>query len=244
MFNEKIKPPLVLTLICLIACGLLVAAYEATYTDTTGVITDKLTAGLTELYGSAEGFEMLKNDDGTVLTYEGVTSVLWDGENAAFEITADGYSTGGLHVLVGVGSNGAVSGVSIMTIGETPGLGTKVQNPDFLNQFRGVRYSDTVTEEAAPVKAKAVWGTTSQIKNLEIERQLEGSSASGFTLDAVTGASYSSNGMYTAVKTALSAYENMGMDAYFAPTLGYKENPVSLTGTEETVTEETKGADE
>lgn len=241
MFNEKIKPPLVLTLICLITCGLLVAAYEATYTDTTGVITDKLTAGLTELYGSADGFEMLKNDDGTVLTYEGVTSVLFDGENTAFEITADGYSTGGLHVLVGVNKGGAVSGVSIMTIGETPGLGTKVQNPDFLGQFKGIRYEDTVTEEAAPVKAKAVWGTKAEIKSLEIERQLDGDSASGFVLDAVTGATYSSNGMYSAVRTALSAYENMGMDVYFSPALGHKENPVSVDITDTAI--EQKGAD-
>ncbi len=227
MFNEKIKPPLVLTLICLITCGLLVAAYEATYTDTTGIITDKLTAGLTELYGSADGFEMLKNEDGTVLTYEGVTSVLWDGENAAFEITADGYSTGGLHVLVGIDKGGTVSGVSIMTIGETPGLGTKVQNPDFLGQFRGVRYEDTVTEEAAPVKAKAVWGTRAEIKSLEIEKQISGGSESGFTLDAVTGATYSSNGMYSAVKTALAAYGQMDIDTYFSPELGHSENPVN-----------------
>ncbi|MCM1023158.1 MAG: FMN-binding protein [Prevotella sp.] len=213
MFNEKIKPPLVLTLICIITCGLLVAAYEATYVDTTGVITDKLTAGLTEVYGSADGFEMLKNGDGTVVTCEGVTSVLWDGENAAFEITADGYSTGGLHVLVGVDKSGAVSGVSIMTIGETPGLGTKVQNQDFLNQFKGVRYRDTVTEETVPVKAKAVWGSKEEIRSLDIERQLNGSSGSGFVLDAVTGATYSSNGMYTAVKTALEAYENMDIGA-------------------------------
>ena len=41
MFNEKIKPSLVLTLICLITCALLVIAYEATYVDTTGVITDR-----------------------------------------------------------------------------------------------------------------------------------------------------------------------------------------------------------
>lgn len=242
MFNEKIKPPLVLTLICLITCGLLVAAYEATYTDTTGVITDKLTAGLTELYGSADGFEMLKNDDGTVLTYEGVTSVLFDGENTAFEITADGYSTGGLHVLVGVNKGGAVSGVSIMTIGETPGLGTKVQNPDFLSQFKGVRYVDTVTEEAAPVKAKAVWGSKAEIKSLDIERQISGGSESGFVLDAVTGATYSSNGMYSAVRTALSAYENMDMDVYFSPALGHKENPVSVDITGNAV--DRKGADE
>lgn len=209
MFNEKIKPPLVLTLICIITCGLLVAAYQATYTDSTGVITEKLTAGLTELYGSADGFEMLKNDDGSVLTYEGVTSVLSDGTNTAFEITANGYSTGGLHVLVGVDESGSVSGVSIMTIGETPGVGTKVQDEGFLSQFKGVMYEDTVTEETAPVKAKAVWGEMSEIQNLKMNAQLGASGGSDFTLDAVTGATFSSNGMYSAVKTALSAYNEM-----------------------------------
>lgn len=209
MFKEKIKPPLVLTLICVITCGLLVAAYQAAYTDSTGVITEKLTAGLTELYGSAEGFEMLKNDDGSVLAYEGVTSVLSDGTNTAFEITANGYSTGGLHVLVGVDESGSVSGVSIMTIGETPGVGTKVQDESFLSQFKGVRYEMTVTEEAAPIKAKAVWGEGSEIQKLKMDAELSEAGGSGFTLDAVTGATFSSNGMYSAVKTALSAYNEM-----------------------------------
>lgn len=211
MFQEKIKPPLVLTLICIITCGLLVAAYEATYVDTTGVITEKLTAGLTEVYGSAEGFEMLKNDDGTVLTYEGVTSVLFDGTNTAFEITADGYSSGGLHVLVGLDNTGAVNGVSVMTIGETPGVGTKVQDESFRNQFRGVVYENTVSAEntEATVKAKAVWGTRDEIKRLKIDAATSNSSGSGFELDAISGATFSSNGMYNAIKTALAAYEEM-----------------------------------
>ncbi len=211
MFNEKIKPPLVLTLICLIACGLLVAAYEATYVDTTGVITDKLTAGLTQVYGSAENYEMLLNDDGTVRTYDGVTSILSDGTNTAFEITADGYATGGLHVLVGLDENGSVKGVSIMTIGETPGLGTKVQNESFLSQFRGVSYGQTVVaDNGEPVKAKAVWGSRAEINSLEREAALEGTdNGNGFELDAVTGATLSSEGMYDAVKTALAAYNEM-----------------------------------
>ncbi len=211
MFKDKIKPPLVLTLICLITCGLLVAAYEATYVDNTGVITEKLTSGLTEVFGSADGFEMLKNDDGSVKTCEGVTSILSDGTNTAFEITADGYSTGGLHVLVGVDENGSVCGVSIMTIGETPGLGTKVQNEEFLSQFKGVKYEMTISEESGePVKAKAVWGSRAEITSLKMNAQLEdGGNGSSFTLDAVTGATFSSNGMYTAVKTALAAYDEM-----------------------------------
>ena len=206
MFNEKIKPPLVLTLICLITCGLLVAAYEATYVDNTGVITDKLAAGLTEIYGSSDGFEMLKNDDGTLKTFDKVTSVLSDGNATAFEITEDGYSTGGLHVLVGINNSGKVSGVSILTIGETPGLGTKVQNVSFTSQFTGLDLASTASsEESKPVKAFAVWGTREKIDRLKAEASEN--TGSGFTLDAVTGATLSSNGMYAAVKDALAAYD-------------------------------------
>ena len=210
-FKEKIKPPLVLTLICLITCGLLVAAYEATYVDTTGIITEKLQTGLTEVYGHFEDFEMLLNDDGTVMTYDGVTSVLSDGKYTAFEINADGYSKGGLHVLVGLDESGAVKGVSIMTIGETPGLGTKVQDSGFLSQFNGVNYGMTVSEDSGEsVDAKAVWGSRAEINTLKLEEALENTdSGDSFTLDAVTGATLSSNGMYSAVKTALAAYDQM-----------------------------------
>ena len=208
MFAEKIKPPLVLTLICVIACGLLVAAYEATYVDNTGIITEKLESGLTELYGSSDGFEMLKNDDGTVLKYDGVDSVLSDGTNTAFEITANGYSTGGLYVLVGINEYGAVQGVSIMTISDTPGIGTRVQNESFLNQFRGITQEMTVSEDSGEtVKAKAVWGTRAEINTLTMNTLAAGGDGSSFTLDALSGATFSSNGMYNAVKTALAAYE-------------------------------------
>lgn len=208
MFNEKIKPPLVLTLICLITCGLLVAAYEATYVDNTGVITEKLSAGLTEIYGSADGFEMLKNDDGSLKTFDKVTSVLSDGNVTAFEVTEDGYSKGGLHVLVGLDETGKVKNVSILTIGETPGLGTKVQDSGFLSQFTGLDASGLPSEaETAPVKASAVWGTRDRIDALSAAAS--GNVSDGFKLDAVTGATFSSNGMYAAVKDALSAYNEM-----------------------------------
>lgn len=213
MFGEKIKPPLVLTLICIIACGLLVAAYEATYVDTSGVITDKLTEGLTELYGSAGDFEMLKAPDGTVLTYDGVDSILTDGENIAFEVTADGYSSGGLHLLVGVAPDGTVQGVSIMDLNDTPGIGTRVRSDSFLSQFRGVsRKSINAGQKTDTVKAKAVWGTHNDINRLKTDAQaaaLSGSGEDSFTLDAETGATLSSNGVYKGVQTALAAYEEM-----------------------------------
>lgn len=171
--KEKIMPPLVLTIICVITSALLVLAYNLTYVDTTGVITDKLSAGLTELYGSADDFTMLLNDDGTVRTYDGVTSVIADSSgHTAFEITADGYSKGGLHLLIGFDENGAVCGISILTIGETPGLGTKVQDSAYLDRFKGITSPD-------------------------------------FQVDGITGATYSSKGMNSAVETAVNAYSKL-----------------------------------
>jgi len=212
MFKEKIKPPLVLTLICLITCGLLVAAYEATYVDNTGVMTDKLVSGINEVYGpgASDVFEILKNEDGSVLTYDGVSAVLSDGRCTAFEVIADGYSSGGLHCLVGLDAGGTVWKVAILTIGETPGLGTKVQDESFLRQFRGVNSRNLEVPAAEePVGAKAVWGTRDEIDVLAKAAVEVVGSTHGFTLDAVTGATKSSNGIYSAVKTALAAYEEM-----------------------------------
>ena len=61
--KEKIMPPLVLMLICSVCCALLVIAYELTYVDTTGMVTDKMKESLVEIYGTSDGFEMLKNED-------------------------------------------------------------------------------------------------------------------------------------------------------------------------------------
>ena len=136
---SKIKPPLVLTLICTVISAALIFVYNATYVDTTGIITDSLKEGLTEIYGEAE-YTMLKNEDGTVLTYDGITSVIVnDKKQVSFEVIADGYAKKGIHVLVGVSDNG-VEGISFIELGETPGLGTKVRDDsDFVKQFLGVK---------------------------------------------------------------------------------------------------------
>ncbi|MGN0696257.1 MAG: FMN-binding protein [Oscillospiraceae bacterium] len=211
MFKEKIQPSLVLTLICLIACALLVAAYEATYVDNTGVITDSMITGLEEIYGTSEGFSMKLNEDGSVYTPEGVTSVLTDENgNTAFEITADGYSGGGLHVMVGMSPDGAVSGVSILSIGETPGVGTRVQDESFLGQFNGLTYDKLPADSGEDTSAQKsyVWGSTEEIASLK-EAAEAVPAGDTFELDAVTGATLSSNGMNRAVTTALTAYNEM-----------------------------------
>lgn len=135
--QSKIKGPLVLTVICTVVSALLIIVYNATYVDTTGVITDALNTGLEEIYGSGN-YTMLKNDDGSVLTYDGITSVIVNDRNQiSFEVVTSGYSKNGIHVLIGVSDSG-VEGISFIELGETPGLGTKVRDDSsFVRQFIG-----------------------------------------------------------------------------------------------------------
>lgn len=172
--KEQVKPPLILLLICFVVSGLIVVVYKMTYVDTTGVLTDKLKAACVSAMGEGD-FEM------TTLTAEGVTSIVREksGKGFGFEVTADGYAKGGLHLLVGVDADGKVMGVSVITLGETPGLGTKVNTPEFLGKYKGKSGELTVVK-AAP--------------------------AADTEIQAITGATYSSKGMTEGVNAALGAF--------------------------------------
>ncbi len=55
----------------------------------------------------------------------------------AFKVVApDGYS-GNIEIMVGVDAAGAVTGVEILAHAETPGLGSRIAEPWFREQFRG-----------------------------------------------------------------------------------------------------------
>lgn len=162
--KEKIMPPLVLTLISVIVCALLVAANTATKDKIAKAQEDKFSKALTETFGKAD----YTSAD---ISIDGIDSVTCD-ENGRviFEVTADGYSKGGLHLLIGLDSSGAVENISFLSIGETPGLGTKVkEDKSFTEQFKGVSSPD-------------------------------------YDFSVITGATYSSKGMKSAVDLVLNAY--------------------------------------
>ncbi|MBQ8906385.1 MAG: FMN-binding protein [Ruminococcus sp.] len=161
--REKIVPPLVLLLICICVSGLLVLANAATKDKIRAAQEEKLKQSLVDVFGEAD-YQTLEQ------TYEGVTQVIRDDKNRViFDITVDGYAKDGLQLLIGIDESGAVCGISIVSIGETPGLGTKVQGDAFLEQFNGIN-------------------------------------SAAFTVDTITGATYSSNGMKKAVETVMKTY--------------------------------------
>lgn len=129
----KIMPPLVLMLISVIVCALLVAANAATKDKIVKAEEEKFNKSLSETFGKAD-YTSLN------LSYDGIESVTRDEKGRViFEIIADGYAKSGLHLLIGIDENGETMGISFLSIGETPGLGTKVETEkSFLEQFFGI----------------------------------------------------------------------------------------------------------
>ncbi len=164
--KEKIMPPLVLTIISVVVCGLLVCANALTKDKIETAQKEKTSASLSETFGEAEYNEISLDTlpDGVNAVYTG------DNGKTIFEITATGYAKDGLHVLIGFDENDSICGIGFLDIGETPGLGTKVkEEKSFTEQFLGV-------------------------------------SDEGYEFTPITGATYSSNGMKSAVDTAIKAY--------------------------------------
>jgi len=94
----------------------------------------------------------------------------------AYASEGHGYH-GAIEVMVGVDMNGTITGVSIMRHSETPGLGARIVELGFRKQFQGMKLSDDL--------------------NL---------STQGGKIDAISGATHSSQGVVSAVRKALEIF--------------------------------------
>lgn len=190
------RPAITLAAIVAIISALIIVMYNVTYVDTSGVLTDKQSAAAVAVYGgSPEDYSVvpaeIKDDNGNVTggwqmklaslpDADRVLKVIEKNDGSlAFDIKTKGYKDG-FDILVGV-KDGAVAGVAVVSVGEeTPGLGTKTNDPAFLDNFRGI------TGEAKIVKSAP---------------------AADGEVQAVTSATFSSRGVAKAVNIALAAYE-------------------------------------
>ena len=105
----------------------------------------------------AEEFTELTDD----ITNENVTGVFEakTGENDAgyvFQVNSSGYG-GKIQLMVGINGEGAVSGIKILSHTETPGLGSKAEDPTFTSQFKGL---PAETELAVGSDIQAITGAT------------------------------------------------------------------------------------
>lgn len=96
----------------------------------------------------ADDFILVEND-GSVPTIKEIYKTTKDGVDSGYCIlvTPNGYG-GPLSIMVGVSLDQTVLGVDIISLKETPGLGTKADNPDWLAQFKDAVASVKVVKQA------------------------------------------------------------------------------------------------
>jgi electron transport complex protein RnfG len=169
-------PTIVLMAICIVVSGLLIFAYNLTYVDTTGVLTDDLKEGCEAVFGEGEYTIMtVTNDDGSLVpvAFEGAVSVIKDAQgNCLVEVIASGFEKDSIHLVVGFNKDGDdVKGVGLIKIADSPSQSAKVSEKGFLDSFIGLKTPDEISG-----------------------------------VDVVSRATYSSKGIKSAVEAAVNVY--------------------------------------
>ncbi len=111
----------------------------------------------------------------------------------AFAVYGEGYG-GLIHIMVGINLQGEISGVKVLEHLETPGLGAKIEESSFSDQFKG--------------------------KSLENSQLVNGTLAvkkDGGDLDALTGATISPRGVAQAASAGLRIFQRHGPEILGLP---------------------------
>lgn len=181
-YKEYIAPVVVLVGICLVITFALafVNSITAPIIEENAIATAN--AARAELLPAADTFTAYDGD--LVVMEEGkvfVTESYIADNGSGMVVTVKTKSFGGLLTeMVGIDSDGAITGVKVTAHGDTPGLGTKAHDPAYLEQYKGMtEYADTA--------AKADPNVTH-----------------------VSGASISSNAVHYGVCAALEQFKAMG----------------------------------
>ena len=176
---------------CLIVAGLLGLVNLITLPRITELNWAKTVAAMQAVVANPESAEFsdaleLTDDMSAAASASGaqlsaVYPVSENGESAGYAVTvvASG-SQGNIEMMVGVDAEGVVTGVSIVTNSETPGIGSKVMSNE--TTASGVGVLDQFTGKSAA----------------------DGTLAVGSNVDAITGATVSSRGVTAGVNAALS----------------------------------------
>jgi electron transport complex protein RnfG len=124
------------------------------------------------------GSTNLGSKEGVSATVKGESQ---KGVLAGYAITANGrgYSSTPIQLVVGIGLDGKIKGIEILSMRETPGIGDRVNNGSFLNKYVGMANNDFMNK-TMPDRA-----------------------------DIITGATFSSRGVFSAVKAALGQYATL-----------------------------------
>ncbi|MDR2758738.1 MAG: FMN-binding protein [Spirochaetaceae bacterium] len=167
-----LKLGLVLTLYAVAACVGLAFVYSGTEKIIAQRQQADLEAALKELFPDMDGYEDITGElvsPDQAVDFEGQYGIRRGGAIIGAAIRASGASYGGkVVILVGVGTDGKISGVKILETSDTPGLGANAASPTyyvdrerkitFYGQFTGKPVTDpfTVKGDVAAITASTI----------------------------------------------------------------------------------------
>mgnify|MGYP001072342752 CR=1 FL=1 len=199
MKNKIVHDALILTAITLVAGFLLGLVHEITLEQIEKADYDKQQAAYRNLFADPASFEDYTDFDADAATQTaidaGFANDLVEGAQVALDgsgnqlgyvitVTSTEGSQANITLSIGVTNEGVLNGYATTSISETPGLGSKVADPDFKSQFEGKDVEEYTVEKAAAT-------SDSQIL-------------------AVSGATISSRAVTNAVNAGLAYFRSIG----------------------------------
>ena len=182
-YKEYYYPVIILTAICLATTFLLAVTYAIAKPVIDRNQAAAADATRAELLASADSFtqaditEFASSSDGKAQVCDVYTADNGSGAVMTVKTTSFG---GELTMMVGMDADGKITGVKVTDHADTPGVGTKDQDPEYLAQYQGM---DALTSE--DVKKEA-----------------------GFSF--ITGASVSGTAIHKGVYAALEQFKALG----------------------------------
>lgn len=157
--KEYAAPTVVLFVICIVAAFLLAVTNNVTAPKIEEVNAENEAKSRQIVFADAASFgEEFTNGDGIKL----VPALDKDGNTIGHVVVTieKGYG-GDISVMTGVDLEGKVTGVNILSMSETAGLGANASKESFLNQFAGKVFGINVTKDAPNEnEIKALTGAT------------------------------------------------------------------------------------
>ena len=200
MKNKIIKDALALTLITLVAGVALGGVYEITKEPIARQEAQAKAEAYEQVFTDAAAFEEVEMDDTLIQTIrdqldqegykaQSIEEVMraedQSGETLGYAftvVTSEGYG-GDIQFSMGVQNDGTLNGISILSIGETAGLGMNADTPAFKDQFVG--------------------------KQVEKLQYTKNGATQDDEINAISGATVTTNAMTNGVNAGLCAFRVM-----------------------------------
>lgn len=200
MKNKIIKDALALTLITLVAGVALGGIYEITKDPIARQEAQAKAEAYEQVFTDAAAFEEIEMDDTLIQTIrdqldqegykaQSIEEVMraedQSGETLGYAftvVTSEGYG-GDIQFSMGVQNDGTLNGISILSIGETAGLGMNADTPAFKDQFVG--------------------------KQVEKLQYTKNGATQDDEINAISGATVTTNAMTNGVNAGLCAFRVM-----------------------------------